>query len=106
MEYNPPSLIPAPAHVPPIFVLAISDSRDDLHFFVNPEWPAIVQDEDSEYIESLLRDWVDRAGMQPEALFKQLSSLGVGPLLTREDGDDLSSNAAYAGLLSTFVEIK
>jgi hypothetical protein len=43
-----------------------------------------ILDKDQEYIEDLLKDLLQRARAFPEEVFKQLSSLSVGPLITDE----------------------
>jgi hypothetical protein len=60
------------------------DDQYRLELFINPKWPEFVHEEDRKYIESLLKDLVERAQPEPEMLFKQLCSLGVGPIVTVE----------------------
>ena len=57
---------------------------------VSPDLRSIVQGDDWAYLDPLLVDLQDRAKVQPADLFKQLSSLGVGPLVAREVGWELS----------------
>jgi hypothetical protein len=71
-------------------LLALRDAEGSLRFRVHPELRSIVHEDDLAYLESLLSDFVGRAKKDPEALFKQISSLGVGPLLTYEAGSALS----------------
>ena len=47
----------------------------------------------------LLGDFVVRAKEQPAALFKQLSSLSVGPLVTQETGERISDHPQSWSLL-------
>jgi hypothetical protein len=76
-----------------------------LHFLVDPGWRSIVRVLDVEYIESLLRDFLERAKERPAALFEQLSSLSVGPLVTQETGERISDHSALAELSSRFVPL-
>jgi hypothetical protein len=89
----------------PIFVLVLKDASGDLRFLVDPGWRAVVQEEDREYLESLLGDLLERAKEQPETLFKQLSSLEVGPLVTEEAGEQISDHPRLLELSSRFVQL-
>ena len=59
------------------------DAAGTLRFLVNPDLKSIVHTDDLAYIQSLLMDFLERAEYEPQDLFKQLSSLGVGPLVTK-----------------------
>jgi hypothetical protein len=83
----------------------LKDARGGLRFLVDPGWRAIVQRGDVEYIESLLGDVLERAKEQPATLFEQLSSLGVGPLVTQETGEQISDHPALSELVSRFVQL-
>jgi hypothetical protein len=87
-------------------VLLVLRSEDEsLQFFIHPEWRNIVQEEDLAYIEALLRDFLARAKQHPAALFKQISSLGVGPLVTQLVGSDISEYPSIQELSSIFVQV-
>jgi hypothetical protein len=89
-----------------VVVLLVHRSEDEsLQFFIHPEWRTIVQEEDLAYIEALLRDFIDRAKMNPEALFKQISSLGVGPLVAQRVGSDVSESPSIQELSSIFMQV-
>jgi hypothetical protein len=77
-----------------------------IRFLVHPEWRTIVQGEDIGYFQSLLHDFLNRANQDPGALFKQLCSLGVGPVVTQEIGSNLADHPSLMGLSSMFVELK
>jgi predicted component of type VI protein secretion system len=68
----------------------LRDQEGNLSFLVHPELRTIVQSEVLAYLESLLGDFLERAKLHPETLFKQLSSLGVEPLVTKEAGTSIS----------------
>jgi hypothetical protein len=76
-----------------------------LRFLLDPGWRTVVGAEDVEYLESLLGDFLERAKEQPATLFKQLSSLAVGPLVTQETGEQLSDHPALWDLSSRFVQL-
>jgi hypothetical protein len=88
-----------------IILLVLEDAKGNLRFLVHPDWRSVVQTEDSKYIESLLDDFLERAKEQPAPLFKQLSSLGVGPLVTRESGKKISDYPHLLELCSRFVQL-
>jgi hypothetical protein len=85
--------------------LVFEDAKEGLRILVHPEWRKIILSEDIDYIDSLLRDFLERAKLHPEALFKQLSSLGVGPLVTHTTGKSVSDHPALLELCSSFVEL-
>jgi len=59
------------------------------------DWPDIVQRNDHQYIRELLADFKERAILAPDGLFRHVSSLSVGPLMTYMVGSqsDLESRA-------------
>lgn len=89
----------------PIILLLLEDAKDGLRFLVSPDWRSIVQPEDLEYMDSLLLDFLERTKEQPATLFKQLSSLGVGPLVTQETGERISDHKPILELCSRFVQL-
>jgi hypothetical protein len=86
-------------------MLVLKSEDESLQFFIHPKWQTIVHEEDLAYIEALLQDLLDRAKMYPGDLFKQLTSLGVGPLTTQEVGFILDDHPFLLELLSKFVEL-
>jgi hypothetical protein len=74
-----------------------------LCFSVSPELGQIVRGEGLAYIESLLKDFVERAKTCPAELFQQLCSLAVGPLVTVEVGTRLSEYPRLKELSSQFT---
>jgi hypothetical protein len=86
-------------------LLALRGEEGSLRFLIHPELRTIVQGQDLAYLESLLRDFQKRAKLHPEALFKQLSSLGIGPLVPQGVGSNLSEYPAIQTLCSKFVEL-
>jgi len=83
----------------------LKDERKGLRFLVPPELRSIVRTEDLAYLDPLLIDLRDRARQHPAALFKQLSSLGSGPLVAQEVGEELTDHPSLQDLFSKFVEI-
>jgi hypothetical protein len=83
----------------------LEDANGSLHFLVHPDWRLIVKPGDVKYFDSILEDFCERATGQPESLFKQLSSLSVGPLVTQETGSRISDYPHLSALLSRFVHL-
>jgi hypothetical protein len=71
---------------------------------VRPDWIKIIQPVDREYIETTLSDLVDRSHIDPEALMSQLASLGVGPLVTADAGENLNADPSLLALAEQFEE--
>jgi hypothetical protein len=86
-------------------LLVLEDANGSLRFLVRPDWCSIVKPEDVKYLDSLLEDFRERAIEQPAPLFKQLSSLGVGPLVTQETGQQISDHPHLLELFSRFVQV-
>lgn len=101
LEYEAQGL----SRVPFIILLVLEDAQGSLRFLVRPDWRSVVQPEDSNYIESLLDDFLERAEEQPTPLFKQLCSLGVGPLVTKQTGEQISNYPHLLELRSRFVQL-
>jgi hypothetical protein len=89
----------------PVILLVLRDVEGSLRFLVHPNLRSLAHPEDLEYIESLLQDFVERARLHEEVLFKQLCSLQVGPLVTQEVGQNLSEHPTMQKLASRFVQI-
>lgn len=83
----------------------LCDEEGKLRFFVHPRLGTVVLEEDLEYIQSLLEDFLDRAARDPASLFEQLSSIGMGSVVTQEAGSDIASDPSLEELLSKFVEL-
>lgn len=92
------------SRVAPVILLVLRDEAGNLRFMAHPNWRAIVQAEDLEYIDTLLRDFLERANLHPDVLFKHISSLAVGPLVTQEVGVSISGNALLLEQCSHFVQ--
>jgi hypothetical protein len=74
-----------------------------MRILVHPNWCSFVQPEDVTYINDLLGDFLERAKENSAELFKQLTSLVVGPLVTQKTGDRISDYPDLLELCSLFV---
>jgi hypothetical protein len=86
-----------------IVLLAVRDGEGGISFYVPPDLHSVVDEADLEYIREFIADLPDRARLDADALFKQLSSLTVGVLMSRgeqqwKENDD-SLSAIRAGLV-------
>lgn len=105
LEYRPQDWNIASSRIAPVVLLVLKDGDGSLRFLIHPELRAIVTENDLPYIQSLLQDFHERAKLHPEALFKQLSSLGVGPLVTHAAGPSISEHPALLEMYSSFVQL-
>jgi len=76
-----------------------------LRLMVSPDLNTIVEGDDQNWLDPLLVDLQDRAGMQPADLFKQLSSLGVGPLVAQEVGEEIGKYPRLRDLQKQFIDL-
>lgn len=83
----------------------LEDDDGNLRILIHPELRTVVTENDLPYIHSLLQDIQERAKRQPDALFKQLSSLGVGPLLTHEAGTNVSEYPIIQQLSTQYIPL-
>lgn len=104
LAYQPDVAIPQPDQSRLLaFVTSPSDGEVELH--IRPRWEEIVGSCDRSYLEVLFRDFKDRAKSDPELMFRMLSSLAVGPLVTYDAGSDLNEHPEYRALWASFTEL-
>lgn len=105
LEYRPQNWDVASSQTAPVILLVLRNEQSNLRFLIHPELRILVHPEDRDYIGSLLLDFGERANQHPDDLFKQISSLNVGPLVTQEVGSSLSDFPAIQKLTSDFVQL-
>ena len=105
LEYRPHGWSDGSSQADAIVLFVLEDREGSLRFFVHPELRAIVLDNDLPYLESLFKDFLERAMLNSADLFKQLSSLGVGPLVTHEAGSNISDHPSLLNMCSRFEQI-
>jgi hypothetical protein len=71
-----------------IVILFLGHPSGSLRVLCHRDWRNIVGVEDLEYVSDLMDDFRERARSTPDALFRQVSSLSVGPLVTYAVGSD------------------
>jgi hypothetical protein len=98
-------LIGASSHEDGAIIFALLTEGGVPRLLVRPNWRRIVQSKDEEYIEAVLSDFRERCLIDPEALLKQLSSLGVGALVTYETGSNLADYPQLLGFIKQFVAL-
>jgi len=88
-----------------VILFALRDEAGNLRVLVHPDLPTVVHEEDMDYLQSLLMDFQERAQLDPDSLFEQLSALGVGLLVTRIVGEDFSDYPTLQTISSGFVQL-
>jgi len=86
-------------------LIVLKDAEGCLSFLVHSEWRSMVLAKDLEYIASLFADFQERAKLDSEALFEQISSLGVGPLVTLQAGERISDHPDLLDGCSEFLKL-
>ena len=86
-------------------MLVVKGEDGNLRFLIHPELRKIVHKEDFPYIDDLMKDFIERAKLHPTALFKQISALEVGPLVTHEIGLSLSESPSIQKFTAKFVQL-
>ena len=74
----------------------------ELRIRVHPDWRTPVTAEDQPMIAELFEDFAKRARLDPESLLQQLTALNVGPLVTHDAGQEISTRADLKELSSSF----
>jgi hypothetical protein len=69
-----------------VVLLACEDGQDGWAFLVSPDFWQVVHEGDLQIINDFRLDLSARARRYPGALFLQLSSMSVGPLVTHKVG--------------------
>ncbi len=72
---------------------------------VHPNWRRTARFEDHAELQALFDDLRERANLDPDGLFKQLSTLNVGPLRTYGTGHTLAGNPELLQLFEQFQDI-
>ncbi len=65
-----------------VIILFLRTESGTLRVFSHQDWRTIVHFKDHNYVRDLLDDFKERARSSPDALFQQVASLSVGPLVT------------------------
>jgi len=102
LEYRPKGWHSESSGTAPVILLALRDEAGHVRVVVHPLLTSLVRKEDLVYLQSLLQDFLTRAEFDPGGLFNQLSSLGVGPLVTQAVGEDLRDYPTLQELASEF----
>ena len=91
---------------PFVIALVIFNDKDELRVFVSPLLQGAVAERDWHYVEALFDDFPVRAKSDQDALFRQLSSLSVGPIVTGEVGSCLADYPHLADITKNFVPFR
>jgi hypothetical protein len=86
-------------------VLIVVRTGKEIAIRIHPNWVEIVEAEDLQVIRELFDDFAERAHSDPETLLRQLTTLGVGKLVTYTAGKVLTSLPDIEELFSRFESI-
>lgn len=105
LEYRPTTANLVEPATGPVILLVHSTADGGLSLLVDPNWRAFVLDEDAWMLEELLRDFVQRARLDPCSLFKHLCGVNFGCLVTAATGEKIAEAPAVVGLVSRFERL-
>jgi hypothetical protein len=97
------SIPPSPHALP--FLVALESPGGELGLFIRPDWESFVPVVDHQFIQSLLVDLKDRLSYEPSAVFEQLSTLDLGPLVTCEVGSLASDDPELSDRLRGLAKV-
>jgi hypothetical protein len=80
--------------------------NDEMQILVHPDWRSLVQEQDLDYLDELFESFIERVSEDPLALFKQLTSLSVGPIVTKCAGTKAYSDLLGDPQYGHFVELR
>jgi hypothetical protein len=87
-------------------LLAMLHDNDEMQILVHPDWRSLVQEQDLDYLDELFESFIERVSEDPLALFKQLTSLSVGPIVTKCAGTKAYSDLLGDPQYGHFVELR
>jgi hypothetical protein len=90
---------------PRVFLFVLKLSVSELKLQIDQGWRQFVRERDYGYIQALLADVKERTTSDPEALFQQVSSLSVGPVVAQQTGLNLGDYPDLLILCRRFVEL-
>ena len=85
-----------------IIVILVGSKPKEVNILVRPNWQTIVEEDDRDYVQELLKDFKLRLRLDPEGLLKQASLLSAGPLLTYASGHPPFADNRLLSLLKEF----
>ena len=88
-----------------IMMVLVLLPHSELKIRLHPNWRRIVEIDDWQYTIDLVDDFRERMHVDPEVLFAQVQTLGVGPLITYAIGTDLRRDRALMELYEKFDDI-
>jgi len=90
-----------------VLILFLRNENGSLRVLSHQDWRNIVHLQDLEYVRDLLDDFKERAQCAPEALFRQVASLSVGPLVTYAvgSGSDLKAASGMLDIWENMVDL-
>lgn len=68
-------------------------------------WRESVREQDQAYVSAVLRDIVKRTSLEPQVVYRQLSELSIGPLVTHKTGTNLHSDKEVLAISLGFDDL-
>jgi len=87
-------------------LLIMLHENKEVQILVNPDWRTLIQEQDLDFLEELFGSFIKRASEDPLALFEQLTSLSVGPIVTKCAGTKAYSDLLVDPQYCHFVELR
>lgn len=88
------------------FVIALLiEEAGNLRVFVDPTWSRKVGYADRDYIAAILSDFKSRIDFDPDAVFNQITSLNLGPLVTHDLGTLPNDDPRLTGMANGLQEL-
>ena len=104
LEYKAHDEAPS-ASLDNVIAIVQRSELDAFHIRVRPNWQLVVEPEDYPVLQSLFDDFKQRAKDNLDDLFRHISDLGIGPLVTYDAGKDLANCPELLALFHRFIEI-
>lgn len=88
-----------------LILSAFLDADAQIDYYVHPKWPRLIRARDEFYFVQLFRDLLLRSVQDSEGVFRQLSSLSVGPLVCRLSGSATAVQSALRAQCRDFIPL-
>jgi hypothetical protein len=86
-----------------ILALVTLSAAEEAVLYLRPDWRSVAEPRDHEYLESIFRDFENRLRTDPGVLFRQISKLSVGPIVTKVVGFVSIDDSSVESLLHQFM---
>lgn len=84
-------------------ILITYTEAEGLHVFANPDLHNRVDGEDFDFLQALVTNWPAYARLDIAEFFRQIHTLGIGPLMLAEEGSNLLDYPSLVEFYSRFI---